>query len=229
MRLALSSPPPRQISRNVLIAGAVVVLHGAAIWALQTGLLQRAIEVVVPVALLSEMVAPPSPKVEPPQPAPPLPAPVKPAPVRKSPPAPRPQPTPLALPEAPGPSPAPAVSAPVLAAPAPAAPTAPAPPAPPAAPPKIQLPSTLASFRDDCKPPYPSISKRLGEQGKVMVRVFIGEDGMPKKAELKSSSGFERLDQLSLAAIMKCRFAPGKVGNVPEAMWYEAPFLFGLD
>ena len=61
-----------QRHRNVAIAGGVVALHVAALWALQTGLLRRAVEVVVPVEVLSQII-PPEPKVEaPPEPPAPL-------------------------------------------------------------------------------------------------------------------------------------------------------------
>ena len=42
--------------RHLVIAGSVVLFHVAALWALQTGLLQRAVEVLVPVALLTEFM-----------------------------------------------------------------------------------------------------------------------------------------------------------------------------
>ena len=78
-------------------------------------------------------------------------------------------------------------------------------------------------------PVYPAISKRLGEQGKVLVRVLIGADGIPQQAELKRSSGFDRLDRSALDYVMKCRYVPGKVGGVAQAMWYEAPVSFVLE
>ena len=62
-----------------------------------------------------------------------------------------------------------------------------------------------------------------------MVRVLIGADGTPQKAELKRSSGYDRLDQPAVEYVMKCRYVPGKVGGVPQAMWYEAPVNFVLE
>src|SRR3954464_8273807 len=60
-----ASSPTR---RNIAIAGGVVLFHVVAIWALQTGLLRRAAELVVPVEILSDIITPPTPKVEPPPP-----------------------------------------------------------------------------------------------------------------------------------------------------------------
>jgi protein TonB len=93
----------------------------------------------------------------------------------------------------------------------------------------IELPSSQADYLHNPKPPYPPLSKRLGEQGQVLVRVLIGTDGVALKAELKQSSGFERLDQAALAAAMRWRYLPGRRGGVPETMWFTAPITFALD
>src|SRR5437764_321161 len=98
---------PSHTRRNVAIAGGVVLFHAAALWALQTGLLRRAVEVIVPVQVISDIITPPAPKVEPPQPRtrPPEPVaqPVVPRRHVAAPPAPRPVavPTPAPAPEAP--------------------------------------------------------------------------------------------------------------------------------
>lgn len=118
------------------------------------------------------------------------------------------------------PSPAQTPPAPPAAGPA-------APPAPPAA--AVQLPSSDADYLQNPKPTYPPLSKRLGEQGKVIVRVLIGADGQPQKAEPKQSSGFDRLDQAALATVMKWRYVPGKRGGVAEDMWFNVPINFVLE
>jgi len=208
--------------RNTLIAAGVVLFHVAALWALQTGLLRRAIEVIVPAEILSEFIelaAPPS-KV--------LPAPV---PVLKMPPPPAPR-APTPEPQAPN-EPAPAPNAPVVAttpvAPAPSAAAAVADAAPAPAPPRVELPSSDAQYLQNPKPSYPAISKRLGEQGKVVVRVLIGPDGTAQKAEIRQSSGYERLDQAALNTVLAWRYVPGKRGGVPEAMWFNVPINFVLE
>ena len=57
---------------------------------------------------------------------------------------------------------------------------------------EVTLPSQSAAYLNNPPPAYPAISKRLGEQGKVILRVLIGADGQPQKAEIKQSSGFDR-------------------------------------
>ena len=93
----------------------------------------------------------------------------------------------------------------------------------------VVLPSSDADYLQNPKPAYPPVSKRLGEQGKVIVRVLIAADGTPQKAELRQSSGFERLDQVALATVLKWRYVPGKRGGVPEAMWFNVPINFVLE
>ena len=83
-------------------------------------------------------------------------------------------------------------------------------------------------FLEKSPPLYPDMSVRLGEEGVVMVRVLIGSDGVPKKVELQTSSGFERLDQSALNTVMRWRFMPGTRGGVAETMWYRVPITFKL-
>jgi periplasmic protein TonB len=221
--------------RPIAIASAVALLHVGGLAALQSGLLVRAYELVVPVEMVSQIIEPPKPILPAPAPTP-TPPPPEPAKVNKAvalPPAPQPlaiaDPTPA--PNAPvatpaPPAPLPPITAPVAATPAPAAaPTTP--PAPPA--PKVELPRSDADHLNNPVPPYPPVSKRLGEEGTAVVRIFVGADGQPQKAELRTSSGFERLDAAAVAAVMKWRFKPGMRGGVAEAMWVLQPIPFVLN
>ena len=225
-----ASPPVPRLPRNAVIAGTVVLFHAAVLWAVQSGLVRRTVEIVVPVEIISELITPPAPpKIEPapPPPRPEPPPPVKPRVVKKVQRAPPPAPQPVAVPEAP-----PAPNAPTgVATPQPPAPpiTAPVAPAPPAPAPRIELPTSDADYLQNPKPAYPPMSKRLGEQGKVVVRVLIGPNGLPQQAEVRQSSGFERLDQAARTTAMKWRYVPGKRGGVPEAMWVNVPINFVLE
>ena len=222
-----SSPPSALgLSRNAIIAGSVVLFHVAALWALQSGLIRKAAEVVIPVEILSEFIEPPKPK----EPPPPPPAP-KPKEVR-TPPPPRPVAvrTPAPAPTAPVGVIEPQPPAPPLAPPAPPAPpTPPSPPPAPPAPPAVQLPSSNADYLNNPKPVYPAMSKRLGEQGKTIVRVLIGVDGLPKSASIRQSSGYERLDEAARTAVMSWRYVPGKRNGVVEPMEFNVPINWVLN
>jgi periplasmic protein TonB len=103
-------------------------------------------------------------------------------------------------------------------------------PAPaPAAPARLELPSSDADYLHNPKPAYPRQSMQRAEQGRVVVGVYIAVDGTAQKVELKSSSGFERLDQAALATARAWRYVPGKRGGVPEAMWFSVPINFVLE
>jgi protein TonB len=199
--------------RNIFIAAGVVLFHVAALWALQTGLLRRAVEIIVPAEILSELIEP---------------APVA---LRKTPPSPAPRPV---VPEPAVPiEPEPAPNAPVVDAQpppsvaAPSAVTAAVDTAPATS--RVELPSSDAQYLKNPKPRYPPMSNRLGETGTVVVRVLIGTDGTAQKAEIQHSSGFVRLDQAALSAVLSWRYVPGKRGGVPEAMWYTVPIKWGLE
>lgn len=217
------------MSRRLAIVLSVLLLHLGALWALQQGLLHRLAEIVVPVQVLSELLLP-TPAATPSKPPPP---PVRQVAKPEPPPMVQPAPQPVAVPS---PSPVPSSSAPegTRTPPAvmppmnvPLAPAAPAAPIVRAAP--VELPSSSAAYLNNPKPSYPALSKRLGEQGTVVVRVLIGVDGTAQQAEISSSSGHPRLDQAALAVVLKWRFVPGKRGGVPEAMWFNVPISFVLE
>ena len=222
----------KPLSRNAVIVIAVVVLHVAFLWALQSGLLMRAAELVVPAEILTQFIEPPTPKAEPPAPVIPKPQ-VLPTPVKKAvtKPVMQPAPQPLAIAD-----PTPSPNAPVgvttpqpALAPITAPVTAAAPAATAAAAPAVQLPSSDADYLQNPRPPYPPISRRLNEQGKTTVRVLIGADGLPQRSEIVKSSGFERLDQAAMATVMRWRYVPGKRGGVPDAMWFNVPINWVLE
>ncbi len=228
-----------------MITGVVVALHAAGIWALQSGMSRPPEPQIIAAEVIAQFIAPPAPEppapapAAPPTPAPPKPQP-KPEPVKPQP-APKPvQKAPL-LPKAIA-DPTPAPNAPTgtldSALPAPVAdatPPAPAaPPAPPSAPAQpsgaaVQLPSSNATYLNNPRPSYPSISRRMGEQGKVLLRVLVDENGLPQQIEIKQSSGFDRLDKAALASVQRWRFVPGKRNGVPEAMWNIVPVNFVLE
>lgn len=223
--------------RHLAIASAVVLLHLGALWALQTGLLRRAVQALVPTEILVQFIEPvlqTPPKPEPPKPEPkPELRPVLPEVVKKSfvpPPAPQPiaiaDPTPA--PNAPtgvtvSPPPAP-IAAPVqAAAPAPVAapPPAPAPPAPPA---KTEPPVLDASYSANVDLfRAPAISVRLNEHGRVLLRLTITDTGVVSKAILVKSSGYERLDQAAIRGALQTRFKPATRAGIPVEVTHLLP------
>ncbi|MEJ8835175.1 energy transducer TonB [Ramlibacter sp. AN1133] len=230
--------------RNLLVAGSVLVLHVGAVWALQSGLVRRAVDSVVPETIMAVLIEPEPPQVVTPPKAveTPLPPPVAHKVAKHEPPPPAPlpapqpvaKPTPAPAPEAPLAAPTQVALAPITQPVAEAAP--PAPPAPvvvakaaPAAPVPVELPSTDAEYLQNPKPAYPAISRKLREQGKVVVDVLIAADGSAQQAKVQASSGFDRLDAAALATVQRWRYVPGKKGGVATAMWFSVPINFVLE
>ncbi|MDR1999949.1 MAG: energy transducer TonB, partial [Zoogloeaceae bacterium] len=78
------------------------------------------------------------------------------------------------------------------------------------------------------KPVYPVASRRLGEEGKVWLRVKVSASGAPESIETKQSSGFERLDMAARNAVGNWRFIPARLGEEAIESWVVVPILFSL-
>lgn len=122
-------------------------------------------------------------------------------------------------------SPAPASS--VSASPAPttalAASAAAAHPAP------IQPPRFDAAYLNNPRPPYPPLARRLGEEGKTVLRVYVSAEGLPGQIELLESAGSPRIDAAALEAVKHWRFVPARQGELAIAAWVRVPISFRLE
>ena len=181
---------------------------------------------------------PPQPKVEKLEPPPPKPQPA-PEPITKPSPKPTPKPTPK-----PAPKPKLTQSASALSQteptlePTPEPTVAPAPvaraPAVAAAPVREAAPAALTAARFDAAylnnpaPAYPMLSRRLREEGEVMLRVLVAADGQPKRIEERTGSGSERLDRAAEDAVARWRFVPARRGDTAVEAWVLVPIVFKL-
>ncbi len=78
-------------------------------------------------------------------------------------------------------------------------------------------------------PPYPPVSRRRGEEGKVVLRVRVSAEGMPEQVEIKTSSGSTRLDEAAQRAVRSWKFIAAKrAGNAVES-WVLVPIIFRLE
>lgn len=126
-------------------------------------------------------------------------------------------------------APAPAITA-VVAAPTPTAPAAPAihGAAPgPAHSPIASADNLVATLLDGQPPEYPRRSRRLHEEGRVLLMVTVGTDGRVQDLRIDQSSGFERLDQAALRAVRSWRWKPFLRNGAPTivAGLVEIPFV----
>lgn len=114
--------------------------------------------------------------------------------------------------------------------PAPAEPVAPQPaqeaPAPAAS---ITLPRFNADYLNNPPPVYPPAARRMGEAGRVVLRVFVRADGTPAEIAINKSSGSVRLDQAALEAVRRWRFVPARQGDAPVEAPVLVPISFTLE
>jgi protein TonB len=113
-------------------------------------------------------------------------------------------------------------------APPPAQPPAP-PTAAPAAPPVVTEASYDADYLHNPKPVYPIGARRMGDEGRVLLRVRVSADGNAMAVEIGQSSGFQSLDDAARDAVLRWRFVPAQRGNEAIESWVGVPIVFRLD
>lgn len=110
----------------------------------------------------------------------------------------------------------------------------PAPPAPvaqktpPVPEPVVQPPSFGAAYLNNPPPRYPPLSRRLGEEGRVLLRVLVAKNGSADTVEVEKGSGSDRLDAAALEAVRKWKFVPAKQNNEPISAYVLVPMKFSL-
>jgi periplasmic protein TonB len=85
-----------------------------------------------------------------------------------------------------------------------------------------------ADYLDNPAPAYPALSRRLGEAGRVILRVFVDPNGLASRIEIFTSSQFDRLDQAAVEAVRRWRFAPALLGDKPVSASVLVPVNFSL-
>lgn len=93
----------------------------------------------------------------------------------------------------------------------------------------VEPPKFGAAYLNNPAPKYPPSSRRAGEQGRVLLKVLVSEQGTPEEIELDTSSGFERLDQAAMDAVKKWSFIPAKRSNQPTSAYVLVPVKFLLN
>jgi protein TonB len=72
------------------------------------------------------------------------------------------------------------------------------------------------------------MSIRLLEQGTVILQVLVKSDGTAGSVEVKSSSGYPRLDEAASNAVKNWRFVAAVVDGKAVDETYEVPIPFKL-
>ncbi len=86
-----------------------------------------------------------------------------------------------------------------------------------------------AAYLQNPSPDYPALSRRLREEGRLVLRVRVGVDGRAEDIEVRTSTGYPRLDQAGLQTVRRWRFAPARRGAEKVPAWVLVPISFSLD
>lgn len=78
-------------------------------------------------------------------------------------------------------------------------------------------------------PRYPPQSRKLREQGLVVLRVLIDERGVACSIEVESSSGHARLDHAAREAVSRAAFRPYVEDGLPRRALVLIPIEFSLN
>jgi protein TonB len=91
-----------------------------------------------------------------------------------------------------------------------------------------KLVSSVAYVREP-SPRYPPQSRRLREQGVVVLRVVIDERGEASSIEIETSSGHARLDDAARDAVLRAAFRPYVEDGEPRRALVLIPIEFALN
>ncbi|MBK6636498.1 MAG: TonB family protein [Rhodocyclaceae bacterium] len=81
---------------------------------------------------------------------------------------------------------------------------------------------------DNPTPAYPALSRRLGEQGQVLLQVDVGTDGRAHEVAVNRSSGYPRLDHAALETVRRWTFIPARLSRLAIAASVLVPIRFSL-
>lgn len=92
----------------------------------------------------------------------------------------------------------------------------------------VTAPRFDADYLSNPAPAYPAVSRRLREEGTVLLRVLVKKNGEAAQVLIEQSSGFGRLDQSARGTVARWRFVPARDASGPVDEWVLVPIEFSL-
>jgi len=93
----------------------------------------------------------------------------------------------------------------------------------------VTPPIFAADYLENPPPAYPALSRRLGEEGRVVLRVLVNPAGSADEVQIRTPSGHARLDDAARETVRRWRFVPAKHGATPVPAWVLIPIPFSLE
>lgn len=75
---------------------------------------------------------------------------------------------------------------------------------------------------------YPAAAQRAGEEGTVVVRVYVNEWGRPQDANIAKSSGYMDLDTAAIETALNWHFVPAIRGGSTASDWAAVQVVYKL-
>lgn len=97
-----------------------------------------------------------------------------------------------------------------------------------AAPREVVITDAAIDWSSCRRPSYPSMSVERKEEGVVMIAVDLDASAKILQTRVAESSGFARLDRVTLEAVGKCRFTPAREDGVAKASTAQVRFTWKL-
>lgn len=88
---------------------------------------------------------------------------------------------------------------------------------------------TNAEYARNPSPPYPALSRKLGEEGTIRLRVEVNATGGVTRVTVQESSGFGMLDNVARKAVRGWRFQPASRDGQKVASTVLVPVHFYLE
>ncbi|MBN8840358.1 MAG: TonB family protein [Sphingomonadales bacterium] len=99
---------------------------------------------------------------------------------------------------------------------------------PPAKPPVMIDPAIDQRYAREFQPAYPAGEQRLGNEGKVVIRVLVGTDGRVKQVERVSAPSEAFWQTTERQALSRWRFRPATRDGVPVEAWRTMTVRFEI-
>jgi protein TonB len=91
-----------------------------------------------------------------------------------------------------------------------------------------ETPARIDDSRPHPQPPYPDSAQTYGEQGAVLVDVYVHPNGRAGRVRISKSSGFEDLDNAAIEGVLGWRFVPATRDGDSVSDWTTVKVVFQL-
>ena len=75
---------------------------------------------------------------------------------------------------------------------------------------------------------YPETAQRAGEEGTVVVSVYVTDSGKPQRFNIEKSSGYEDLDTAAMETAMNWHYVPAIRGGEATSDWGNFQIVYKL-